>query len=304
MSNPVVADNKPVKVTLSKGQEYHFCTCGKSNSQPFCDGSHVGSSFNPKVIVSDEDGEAYLCACKHTANAPFCDGTHKQFSDEQVGQEGPGIKKQASDSPVAVATTEEPTVEFIHQLARDGLSKFGHHGPMTSMGVPRNELPHWDDMQLMVAQMATKPLLEDVNVNSELPVFAQVKAACCQKSSKQTPVIFMSTPVRVLVLKKNCWKMCRRFTSKGGKAQKQELAVIFLVQKTLAKYLKLEAYPKVSRQSHLPHLKIFLRYLILSVLLTGLEKSPGVSLLVLSLVQTILKKTYNLHWMPVLITSY
>ena len=168
MSNPTIADNKPVKVTLSKGQEYHFCTCGKSKSQPFCDGSHVGTSFTPRVIVSDEDSEAYLCACKHTGNTPFCDGTHKQFTDDQIGKEGPGIKTKASDSPVAVATREEPTVEFIHQLAREGLSKLGHHGTMTSMGVPRHELPHWDELQIMVAQMATKPLMEDISVASEL----------------------------------------------------------------------------------------------------------------------------------------
>ena len=175
MPNPVIADNKPVKVTLSKGQEYHFCTCGKSKSQPFCDGSHVGTSFKPRVIVSDEDEEAYLCACKHTGNTPFCDGTHKQFSDDHVGKEGPGIKSKPSDLPAAVKTPEEPTVEFIHQLARDGLSKLGHHGPMTSMGVPRHELPHWDDIQIMVAQMATKPLMEDTNVSSELIIGPQAR---------------------------------------------------------------------------------------------------------------------------------
>lgn len=175
MSNPVIADNKPVKVTLSKGQEYHFCTCGRSKSQPFCDGSHTGTSFTPKVIVSDEDGDAYLCACKHSGNKPFCDGTHKKFSDDQVGQEGPGVESQASDYPVAVATPEEPTVELIHQLAKDGLKTFGHHGPMTSMGVPRNQLPHWDDLQIMVAQMATKPLMEDHAVSTELVIGPQAK---------------------------------------------------------------------------------------------------------------------------------
>jgi len=170
MSKPIVADNKPVKVTLSKGQEYHFCTCGRSKSQPFCDGSHVGTSFTPRVIVSDEDGEAYLCACKHTANTPFCDGSHKQFNKGDIGKEGPGVKLPSSELPEAVATAEEPTVTFIHQLAREGLSKLGHHGAMTSMGVPRNELPHWDDLQIMVAQMATKPLMEDEVVATELIV--------------------------------------------------------------------------------------------------------------------------------------
>ena len=175
METPIIADNKPVKVTLSKGQEYHFCTCGKSKSQPFCDGSHVGTSFNPKVIVSDEDGEAYLCACKQTGNTPFCDGTHQKFTDEQVGKEGPALIQKPSDLPVAIATPEEPTVEFIHQLAKEGLSKLGHHGPMTSMGVPRHKLPHWDDLQIMVAQMATKPLLEDQLVGTELIIGPQAK---------------------------------------------------------------------------------------------------------------------------------
>lgn len=175
MSNPVIADNKPVKVNLKKGQEFHFCTCGRSKGQPFCDGSHVGTSFTPKAVVVEEDSEAYLCACKHTANAPFCDGTHKNFTSEDVGKEGPGVTTKASDMPVAKATPEEPTVEFIHQLAREGLSKLGHHGPMTSMGVPRSELPHWDDLQIMTAQMATKPLLEDVVVGSELIIGPETK---------------------------------------------------------------------------------------------------------------------------------
>lgn len=175
MSKPIIADNKPVKVDLSKGQEYHFCTCGKSKSQPFCDGSHVGTSFNPRVIVSDEDGEAYLCACKHTGNTPYCDGSHKQFSDEHVGKEGPGLKLESSELPTAIATSEEPTVEFIHQLAREGLSKLGHHGQMTSMGVPRHELPHWDNLQIMVAQMATKPLMEDISVGTELIIGPEAK---------------------------------------------------------------------------------------------------------------------------------
>jgi len=175
MSNPIIADNKPVKVSLSKGQEYHFCTCGRSKSQPFCDGSHVGTSFSPKSVVSDEDGDAYLCACKHTGNAPFCDGTHKQFNADEVGKEGPGVISKPSELPKAKSTIEEPTVEFIHQLAREGLSKLGHHGQMTSMGVPRHELPHWDDLQIMAAQMATKPLLEDVTVGTELIIGPEAK---------------------------------------------------------------------------------------------------------------------------------
>jgi glutamate synthase domain-containing protein 2/CDGSH-type Zn-finger protein len=170
MSKPIIADNKPVKVNLSKGQEYHFCTCGRSRSQPFCDGSHVGTEFTPRVIVSDEDQEAYLCACKHTNNAPFCDGTHARFSVDQVGSEGPGVKGSTEEAPAAKATPEEPHVELIHELARNGLAKVGHHGPMAAMGVPREKLPKWDDIQIMVAQMARKPLMDDTEVGSDLVI--------------------------------------------------------------------------------------------------------------------------------------
>lgn len=170
MSNPIIADNKPVKVSLTKGQEYHFCTCGRSRSQPFCDGSHVGTEFTPRVIVVDEDQEAHLCACKHTRNAPFCDGTHVQFSEAQIGSEGPGVDLARDTPPVAKATREEPTVEMIHELARDGLANFGHHGPMAAMGVPRDELPQWNDIQIMVAQLARKPLGEDTAVSTELVI--------------------------------------------------------------------------------------------------------------------------------------
>lgn len=170
---PVIAANKPASVTLKANEEYYFCMCGRSASQPFCDGSHAGTEFSPKPFTAEESGEAFLCQCKHSGNLPFCDGTHKQFSDSDVGQEGPGATQAADGAPVAKATVDEPTVAFIHQLARDGLSKTGHHGPMTSMGVPRHQLPHWDDLQLMVAQMARKPLMDDVPVSTELVIGPQ-----------------------------------------------------------------------------------------------------------------------------------
>ena len=170
MKNPIIADNQPVKVNLCKGQEYHFCTCGKSQSQPFCDGSHVGTKFTPKVIVVDKDQEAWLCACKHSRNLPYCDGSHNEFSADQVGKEGPGIDAEKAAMPTARATEEEPTVEFIHQLAAEGLATFGHHGPMAAMGVPRHQLPHWDDIQIMVAQLHRKPQMEDVEVDTSLVI--------------------------------------------------------------------------------------------------------------------------------------
>ncbi|MGB5410608.1 MAG: Rieske 2Fe-2S domain-containing protein [Woeseiaceae bacterium] len=56
-------------------------------------------------------------------------------------------------------TKDEPHVNFIRQLADEGLSKLGHHGPSAAMGVPRDSLPKWDDLQFVVGQLHKLPLL-------------------------------------------------------------------------------------------------------------------------------------------------
>ncbi|MEM7472243.1 MAG: glutamate synthase-related protein [Pseudomonadota bacterium] len=68
----------------------------------------------------------------------------------------------------AHGTAEEPYTGLIQQYARDGLSKTGHHGAVTSMGVPRAELPDWDDIQIITAQLATPPLLDEDPVGTEV----------------------------------------------------------------------------------------------------------------------------------------
>ena len=68
---------------------------------------------------------------------------------------------------------EEPHVTLIQSLAKDGLSKVGHHGPGAAMGVPRQELPSWDDLQILTGQLATKPLLDDAPVGTQLVIGPQ-----------------------------------------------------------------------------------------------------------------------------------
>jgi len=87
MSKAIIANNKPAAVELEAGKTYHFCTCGKSAKQPFCDGGHRGSGFGPQAFTAEKSGTAYLCACKQSSNLPFCNGSHKDISDDQVGTE-------------------------------------------------------------------------------------------------------------------------------------------------------------------------------------------------------------------------
>ena len=65
---------------------------------------------------------------------------------------------------------EEPHNAYIQGLARHGLSRSGHHGPTSAMGVPLTELPRWDDLQLLTAQLAKPPLSDDHEVRTKLVI--------------------------------------------------------------------------------------------------------------------------------------
>ncbi|MCB1935385.1 MAG: CDGSH iron-sulfur domain-containing protein [Nitrosomonas sp.] len=69
----------PIEVQLEAGKQYYWCACGRSQSQPFCDGSHKGTEFTPKAFSVDTNKSAWLCTCKKTGNAPYCDGTHNKL---------------------------------------------------------------------------------------------------------------------------------------------------------------------------------------------------------------------------------
>ena len=74
-----------------------------------------------------------------------------------------------------VGTPDEPHVKLIRKLAGEGLSKTGHHGPVSAMGVPRRDLPSWDQIQFVVGQLSTFPLLDDEPVNCELVIGPKAK---------------------------------------------------------------------------------------------------------------------------------
>ena len=79
MSQPEIAAKTPFAVAEEKGKDYWWCACGRSKSQPFCDGSHKGSEFNPVKYTATESKTVYFCGCKRSGKAPLCDGTHKSL---------------------------------------------------------------------------------------------------------------------------------------------------------------------------------------------------------------------------------
>jgi CDGSH iron-sulfur domain-containing protein 3 len=78
MENPNISQKQPI-IEECKPGIYWWCACGLSKSQPFCDGSHKGSSFSPMEVEIKEIKKVAWCACKYSNNKPFCDGAHRNL---------------------------------------------------------------------------------------------------------------------------------------------------------------------------------------------------------------------------------
>jgi len=73
---PIIAQKSPIPVDVEEGKSYFWCTCGRSDNQPFCDGSHKDTAFTPMKWTAEKSGKKFFCGCKMTDGQPFCDGTH------------------------------------------------------------------------------------------------------------------------------------------------------------------------------------------------------------------------------------
>jgi len=78
VSEATVVAKVPMVMELEPGT-YYWCSCGKSATQPFCDGSHKGTGFAPIAFEITEKKTVAMCLCKHSQKGAFCDGTHSKL---------------------------------------------------------------------------------------------------------------------------------------------------------------------------------------------------------------------------------
>ena len=111
----------------------------------------------PKFSAWVEDGEVVVDEDEIAAWA----ASHPQPFDRDAYQ---------GEYQDPTGTADEPYVKYIRKLANEGLTKVGHHGPAAAMGVPRGQLPSWDDLQFVVGQLHKLPLLDEEDVGTDLTI--------------------------------------------------------------------------------------------------------------------------------------
>src|SRR3984885_7885780 len=111
-NSPVIAHRKGCFYEVKAGKRYLWCACGRSKTQPFCDGSHVGTGFLPVAFKAERDEDVIFCGCKHTGTGPFCDGTHSNLPGGYLTDDPDSTENQRVR---VVAATAAPIVHLDGQ---------------------------------------------------------------------------------------------------------------------------------------------------------------------------------------------
>ena len=72
---------RAASLELEANKNYLWCQCGRSTTQPFCDGSHHGTKYKPHLFKVNKKATYKLCNCKLSKASPFCDNTHLNMSE-------------------------------------------------------------------------------------------------------------------------------------------------------------------------------------------------------------------------------
>ncbi len=79
MAECVVAQPAPYFIDVEQGRSYNWCACGRSANQPFCDGSHKRTGFDPVTYTATQTRRVLMCGCKASKKGAICDGSHNSL---------------------------------------------------------------------------------------------------------------------------------------------------------------------------------------------------------------------------------
>jgi CDGSH iron-sulfur domain-containing protein 3 len=76
VEKPVATRNEPYEVEVEAGKQHKWCSCGRSETQPWCDHAHKGTGLHSVKFTPEKTETVRLCGCLQTKTPPFCDDTH------------------------------------------------------------------------------------------------------------------------------------------------------------------------------------------------------------------------------------
>lgn len=124
------------------------------------DNSEVLETFT--AWVDDEEDAVYVDAAEIRE---WVEENPQPYKTPEPADSAPNAEFYGEPDPDA-----EPRTHYIQKLAQKGADGIGEHGSVSAMGVPHDELPSWDDLQLLTAQLSQTPLADDAPVDTELVV--------------------------------------------------------------------------------------------------------------------------------------
>ena len=127
MASPTIAQRKGYYFEVKAGQRYLWCQCGRSATQPFCDGSHEGTPFLPTPFKASVDEDVIFCGCKHTRTPPFCDGSHSNLPGGYA-EDDPASAANLAVEMVAAGAGPEVRLDgscYVFSTARATLTRCG-----------------------------------------------------------------------------------------------------------------------------------------------------------------------------------
>ena len=162
----VIGQNYPIPVEVEAGKSYFWCKCGRSRSQPFCDGSHKDTGISPVKWTAEKSGKKFFCGCKQSGGEPFCDGTHNKISHPYHDMSYKDVAKIYNDINNIPLDAADDLGRAVAKIVGEGATIMDFGGGAGRISVPIAKYTDMTALDIEVEMLrASKLLAEERGIN-------------------------------------------------------------------------------------------------------------------------------------------